>query len=472
MGVDKRLLREAQELEAEYQRRKGKRRLNDPLEFATSIGKAPDEWQGQVLTFKGKRLILNCARQAGKSTMVAILGLHRALVKPGALILVISPSQRQSSELLIKVKEAMRGMEMAPEVENDNKLSVSFSNDSRIVSLPANEGTIRGFSNVELLIEDEAGDVPDELNAAIRPMLAISGGQLLLLGTPRGRRGHFFESWEHGGDDWTRIKVTADRIPRYEPDFLTREREDMYRRGMGEFYRQEYECEFVNAAAGRVYSGFDDQRNCIDELPKGARSDWTYLCGLDFGIKDANAITVLGWRAHDPCIYVVESYHHEAIPSEMAEEVKRLDAKYQFARIVGDVGGMGKAFAEEARRRYHLPIEPAEKHNKVGFISLFNGDLHTGRIKILRSTCRDLIAEYYELPWAEGGKKEADGFDNHCADSCTYIWRAANAFLETTRTVIDPGSREWRLKQQEDLLARDWEKIERERSEEWWQRIS
>ena len=389
------------------------------------------------------------------------------MTTPLALILLISPSQRQSTELLLKVKDAIRNLPYPIPLEEDNKLSITLANRARIVSLPANEGTIRGFSAVNLLIEDEAADVPDELHTAARPMLATSNGQLILMGTPKGRQGHFFESWERGGEEWTRIKVAAAQIPRYTPGFLEGEKADMLRRGLGEYYRQEYECEFVNAAAGRVYSSFSEQLNLITEEPH--TGNWTYLLGLDFGIRDENALTVMGWREHDPCVYILESYRKRGIPSEMAEEVKRLSKKYDFSRIVGDVGGMGKAFAEEARQRFQIPIEAAEKHNKLGFISLMNGDLATGKIKVCRYACDELWHEWLELPWAEGAKKEAEGFNNHAADSALYAWRACAGFLESPKAVAaDYGTPEWKRKEQDDMLVRDLEEQERQRDAEWW----
>ena len=469
MTVDQRLLLQAQAIQEEIDRRRAEKSLHDPVAFSKTCGFIPSPWQEKLLRSDSKRIVLLTARQAGKSTCCAHLALHRALTVFNALILIISPSQRQSTELLLKIKKAIGSMPRPCELAEDNKMSLTLANGSRILSLPANEGTIRGFSAVNLLIEDEAGDVPDELYIAVRPMLAVSGGQNILMGTPKGRRGHFFETWEaaEAGQRWERIKATADDITHYAEGELEAAREDLYRRGLGDYFRQEYYCEFVNAAAGRVYSGFDKQRNVIDELPPA--NEWSFLCGLDFGIQDHNAVTVLGWRPHDTCVYVIESYRKEAIPSEMAEEVKRLDQKYHFQRIVGDVGGMGKAFAEEARRRFYIPVEPADKHNKLGYIALLNGDLHTGRLKLLNHATRDLQQEWMELPWDEGGKKEADGFDNHAADSCLYTWRAANAFLETSRSEMRVGSPEWRKKQQDDLLARDTEKFERERNREWWE---
>ena len=62
------------------------------------LGLAPDPWQIQVLEGDHHRLLLNCCRQAGKSTVVAVLALAEALFYPGALVLLLSRSLRQSTE--------------------------------------------------------------------------------------------------------------------------------------------------------------------------------------------------------------------------------------------------------------------------------------------------------------------------------------------------------------------------------------
>lgn len=216
----------------------------DPVLFARkALGFNPDPWQEQVLRWSGKRLLLNCCRQAGKSTTAAILALHRALFYPRSLILLVSPSLRQSSELFRKVQDLLKTLprEQQPELVEDNRLSLTMKNKSRIVSLPGREGTIRGFSGAALIIEDEAARVPDELYFAVRPMLAVSGGRLILMSTPFGKRGHFFKEWTEGGDSWERVLITAHDCPRISREFLEEERQ-----ALGEWwFRQEYLCEFV-----------------------------------------------------------------------------------------------------------------------------------------------------------------------------------------------------------------------------------
>lgn len=214
----------------------------DPVAFAReALNFGPDPWQAQALRWSGKRLLLNCSRQSGKSTTAAILALHRALFYPASLVLLVSPSLRQSGELFRKVQETLKRLDEQPELTEDNRLSMTLTNISRIVSLPGKEATVRGYSGADLIVEDEAARVVDELYFSVRPMLAVSGGRLILMSTPFGKRGHFFEAWENGGESWERIMITAHDCPRISPEFLEEERQ-----ALGDWwFRQEYLCEFV-----------------------------------------------------------------------------------------------------------------------------------------------------------------------------------------------------------------------------------
>lgn len=219
---------------------------------------------------------------------------------------------------------------------------------------------------------------------------------------------------------------------------------------------------WVRDAGGLVYA-YDDERNGIDEAPALTH----YLLGLDFGVTDENGVVVLGWRDNDPTVYVVEAYRFRGGPSDMASEVQRLEERYRFVRIVGDVGGLGKAYAVELRSRFSLPIEPAEKNNKRGYIALLNGDLERGRVRATRAHCMHLITEWSELPWREDRAAEAEGFDNHAADACLYAWRAAVAYHEAPPA--PPPTRAQTVAATEAALWSEREtEVEREARGEWW----
>lgn len=214
----------------------------DPVFFARHrLGFSPDPWQEHVLSWTGNKLLLNCSRQAGKSTVAAILALHQSLYHPSSLTLLISPSLRQSSELFRKVTDLLALLPVRPLLTEDNRLSLRLKNRSRVVSLPSSEATVRGFSAVSLLIFDEAARVQDSLFHACQPMLAVSGGRLVALSTPFGRRGFFHQEWTDG-EGWERVCVTASECPRISKEFLDGERRSM----PNLWFRSEYLCQFVD----------------------------------------------------------------------------------------------------------------------------------------------------------------------------------------------------------------------------------
>jgi hypothetical protein len=218
-------------------------RALDPVRLARAVGIDPDDWQADALRTPAAQLLLLAARQSGKSTISALLAVDEAIHRPPALVLLLAPALRQSQELFRKVLDALHALgDAAPAVAAESALRLELANGSRIISLPgAKDATVRGYSNVALLVVDEAARVSDPLYMALRPMLAISGGRLILLSTPFGKRGFFHHEYTAGGPEWHRVKITADQCPRIDPAWLAAERERI-----GDWwYQQEYGCEFV-----------------------------------------------------------------------------------------------------------------------------------------------------------------------------------------------------------------------------------
>lgn len=252
----------AAQLKRDIERLKGRRSPrraipSDRAEFVRMLGiEDPDPWQTRLLRSDAKRILLNCSRQAGKSTMAGVVALHTALLVPGSLVLILAPSERQAKELFTKVAEAYRHLGHHAPADSPRKLGMHLANGSRIEALPGSERTVRSFSGVGLLLLDEASRIEDALYYAVKPMLAVSGGSLVMLSTPYGKRGVFFEEWT-GGEGWERYEVPASECPRIPPAFLEAER-----RALPEWvYRQEYCCEFVETA-DQVF-GYDLVKSAI-----------------------------------------------------------------------------------------------------------------------------------------------------------------------------------------------------------------
>lgn len=243
----------------------------DRAAFARRLGVEPDPWQEELLRSAADRVLLNCSRQSGKSTTSAIIALHRALYYPGSLVLALAPALRQSQELFGKIAGFYRDLGRPVPPQGERKLSLELENGSRIVTLPGSERTIRGFSGAALLMVDEAARVDDALYYAIRPMLAVSGGSLMVLSTPYGRRGAFFEEWTNGVG-WERYEVPATECPRISREFLEEERKALPAR----VYRQEYECSFEEV---------DDAVFAYDLIEEAITEDVAPLFGSESGFE-------------------------------------------------------------------------------------------------------------------------------------------------------------------------------------------
>jgi hypothetical protein len=73
-------------------------------------------------------------------------------------------------------------------------------------------------------------------------MLAVSKGRLIEMSSPNGKRGHFYENWQHG-TDVERIKIIGRECPRIGAEFL-----DKMRQKLGPLlFAQEFAGEFIDA---------------------------------------------------------------------------------------------------------------------------------------------------------------------------------------------------------------------------------
>jgi len=212
----------------------------DPANLMALAGISPDPWQAHLLRSTSARTLLLCSRQSGKSTVAGALALKTALLSAGSLVLLLSPTQRQSGELFrAHVKRLYNALGRPVATVQESALTMEPANGSRIVSLPGKEGTVRVYSSVALLVLDESARIADDLYRAVRPMLAVSRGRLIGLSTPFGQRGWFHENWT-GHDRFERVKITARQCPRIDPAFLREEEQALGPR----WFRQEYLCSF------------------------------------------------------------------------------------------------------------------------------------------------------------------------------------------------------------------------------------
>lgn len=388
----------------------------DPVRFAReTLGFHPDPTQEALLQSTARQGILNCCRQWGKSTVAAIKAVHRAHFHPKSLVVVASPTERQSAEFLLKARTLVEKLGIPVRGDGHNRASLRLPNGSRIVGLPGKEGNIRGFSAVNLLIIDEAARVPGELYKALRPMLTVANGDLWLLSTPKGKLGFFHENWEHGGTAWTRFRVPATECPRISPERLEIERGQMD----DAWFRQEYMCEFIES--DRQIFGEDIVRQAVDDgeawdlragAPTAALSPAHWFSaqpafiGLDLGQKrDHSAIAVVERLDPRPSSLPVQKpefriRYLERIPlgtpyTNVAERVLQL-VKHPIlsgrSRLAADATGVGAPGIDLLRAsRLECPLTAVtitsggQAHSRAGQSHVPKHELFTGLLVLLES---------------------------------------------------------------------------------------
>jgi hypothetical protein len=392
-----------------------------------NLGLEPDPWQAEVLEGEYPRLLLNCCRQAGKSTVVALLGLAEALFVPGAIVLLLSRSHRQSTELFRIVTDFYRRLEF-PLLERQTAQELQLANYSRIVCLPCKEETIRGYSNVSLLIIDEAARVPDDLYRAVSPMLAVSGGRMVCLSTPYGKRGFFYDAWAKGGADWHRIEIPAERVKRIKPEVL-----DQQRRLLGEsWYRQEFCCSF-EALEGLVYPDF---ARCVvpGPAPAGRR-----VGGVDFGVRNPFA-AVWGVLDRDDILWLTgEHYSRQGSLAYHAQHMPRDVMWY------GDPAGAREIMELHCAG---LAIRKGDNEQRPG-IAAVRARVEDGSLRVVEGCCPNLLAEaaLYRYDPAARGKSETplDEHD-HALDALRYLISRIDARrmarIRKSRPLTEPSSSE------------------------------
>ena len=149
------------------------------------------------------------ARQVGKSTAVAYEAVYLAASCPGASVLLVSASQRQSRELLEKVRFWLlllkAGLGDSLTLRESSEM-VTLANGSRTISLPANPDTIRGFSGHIFLDEFAFHHDSRRIWAAVFPIVT-RGFKLRITSTPNGKQNLFHRLWTNGDPEWGRYST-------------------------------------------------------------------------------------------------------------------------------------------------------------------------------------------------------------------------------------------------------------------------
>ncbi len=375
---------------------------------------------------------------------------------------------------------------------NGSELFVVGANaDEEIDKLRGNAFPFAGVDEAQAFRDSVLEELLDDV---LSPGLADLEGPLWLKGTPGiTPAGYFYRAttgqipgfdihhWTYLDNPFLPLDLPGQTV-RTDAEKLARRRAFLKRwladRGYDEThptYRREWLGEWVRDDSEVVYAYTPE---ClIDSMPDNWAPDserWVHVIGIDYGYVDSTAWVVWAFRASgdDSTCYAVESFARAGLtPSEAGEVTRTLRDRYGAAALVGDAGGLGKGYVEEARARFGLQIETAEKQEKRAAIEIMNGAYRatTPRIRILRGANAQLVDESTKLQWdlryprddPRWHTVEDYRFSNHCTDAALYGWRRCHAWLNTEP---DPPERD-EEERRWDVDDLDWEDRD---DKPWW----
>lgn len=285
----------------------------DPGVFAEKVlGRSLWPYQREVAVSPARYRVICAGRQVGKSVLLATIALYEATTRRNILVMLVSAGEAASKRLLSDcVTVARSSPSMAGSVVDDSSSTLTLSNGSRIMSVPASAKQIRGWP-VDLLIVDEAGFIDQQIWRAAEPaIIARPGSRVILASSPWGGADHFFRQLWNAGmlttlDDkhlhswhWpSSVSPMVDAVlleqirQREAPDYFAREYEAEWTDESGAYFS---ERELVSSVAAYPlrdaqaiveWNRWVEGPGYVPTYPAAAGVDWGYS-------RDANAVALV-----------------------------------------------------------------------------------------------------------------------------------------------------------------------------------
>ena len=300
------------------------------------------------------------SRQTGKSFATACEAVTDCAAQPKGssdLWVVLSAGERQALEWMEKAKKWSEAVKTAIDSYDEirdsanalmSRAEIRYANGARIVAIPANPDTARGYSANLVLDEFAIHEKPFEIWAAIYPSITnpLTGEKKLrIVSTPKGRGNKFADLWEHNAN-YSKHKVTIEDAVRMG---LPIDLEEL-KAGVDDpdIWAQEYMCEFIDNTS--VLLPYDMIGKCESESIKDDGTSPLYV-GMDIGRSKDLSVIVTAAKMGDVLV-VVDVAELRKMPFNDQLDVlleKCRDRRVQHVAI--DSTGIGAMLAEEAARK-------------------------------------------------------------------------------------------------------------------------
>ena len=297
-----------------------------------------DPWQKELITSQERHIAIRAGRQVGKSTAVSLKAALYALQNPKKTVLIIASVDRQAQLLFEKVVETILAIDknqVGTKREKPTKHHMKLRNGTRIYCLPTGRSGygIRGYT-IDLLIADEAAYIGEEVWVAVKPMLITTDGKLILLSTPKGKGGFFYNAFKPDSTFKT-WHITSEECSRVNKVDLAEEKRNLTRLQ----YAQEYLAEFLDQLM-RLFPQSLIESSMILDHPRISGSRYLGLDVARFGGDENAFVDVVMRDKQNLEVVSIETTQNVSTISTI-DRVLQKNADCNYRRIFMDDGGLG-----------------------------------------------------------------------------------------------------------------------------------
>lgn len=408
-----------------------------------------------------------CSRRSGKTIACAADLIDTALASNNVVCVYITLSRKTAKKIIWKeLKEINRNYKLGAK-EDSTDLSMTFPNGSVIYVSGAKDATeiekFRGLA-IKLCYIDECQSfrsyIQTLIDDIVAPALMDHAGKLCLIGTPGPVPAGYFHDCATQSNVWSKHAWTffdnpfiALKSKTTHVALLNRELERKGVKVEDPSVQREWFGRWVMDADSLLLK-YNSVLNDYNILREGKMQ---YVMGIDLGFVDADAIAVVGWYEDSNTVYLVEEHVMDKQGlTELVQEIERLRKKYDFAKLMIDEGGLGKKLAEEMRRRYHIPVQPADKARKMENVAFLNDALRTQKFmakKESRFAQDSYLVEIDRDKSTPDKIKVKDNFHSDIIDAVLYAFKESPAFA-FQKAPLAPvhGTKEYFDKLTEDMF--------------------
>jgi hypothetical protein len=312
-----------------------------------------------------------------------------------------------------------------------------------------------GMGRVVLLIIDEAGawrqnDLQYAIEEIVGPALMdIEGSQVMVGGTPGTILvGYWYDLTTRQTREDGSLRVPGYSIYEWDLDenpHMPKGTKQKVKRIFGwtddtPAYIRQYLGKWCIDPSSLVFSAFDETNLIFrPEAPLRSGCKVDRVLSIDFGVVHATAFLILETRGDVPGIFVPYSEAASGMaPTEVADRAKELSERWGCRRIIGDLGGMGKAYAEEMVRRHGVNIIPADKRDKIAMVEMTNDGFRGGVLRLDPRHNAVLVDQLRRTQWDELHSSIADGQQDDLIDALCYGYQHVRATYVEPPPVYDP----------------------------------